>query len=505
MCNQYYNQAGFSTPFTTQSTDMEAKNVFQHDQIIRQIDVLNNSVQSYSEQMEKRFQYIERKKRRSCTQKYLSQGSGGEIVLLEQYDDGTVEAKRFFENVSGTWNVLRIKFAFTEEMSSNYAIIFSNGCWIIGDIKKVTETMLYRSFIKAGIRFDARNTEVCIKKVLYETYAPELANCQNTVTIPELAGWYNHKFLHADSTGMICPKDILEIPIYEKHFIFMNKEGSNPKYFIEYIKNIKRINDRISCITILTSGILASILSEHGIERKHFINFIMLNSALSKELINLFTVFNRQVPAVIDASATKREISSFLTKVNDEELDGIVFDNAEESVERKEIEIIQLSGYGEQERKFAVTLLSEIYWEEVRQGKRKSEVVVFDEFQFLSLKPGSSLAAMLREGRKFSLAVYMSSQFLGNYSSEEIDTLMQAGNMLFFKPVPKERRLIAKYIDSKNWRQWEVILDDLNIGEAVLKGHFIVGQNQRVLTNPIKCSISLERGIENANLCASTL
>lgn len=152
-----------------------------------------------------------------------------------------------------------------------------------------------------------------------------------------------------------------------------------------------------------------------------------------------------------------------------------------------------------------ITLLSEIYWEEVRQGKRKSEVVVFDEFQFLSLKPGSSLAAMLREGRKFSLAVYMSSQFLGNYSSEEIDTLMQAGNMLFFKPVPKERRLIAKYIDSKNWRQWEVILDDLNIGEAVLKGHFIVGQNQRVLTNPIKCSISLERGIENANLCASTL
>ena len=167
-----------------------------------------------------------------------------------------------------------------------------------------------------------------------------------------------------------------------------------------------------------------------------------------------------------EESDERINIGHLLTRlVPYEELDGIVFDNAEESVERKEIEIIQLSGYGEQ-------------------------------------KPGSSLAAMLREGRKFSLAVYMSSQFLGNYSSEEIDTLMQAGNMLFFKPVPKERRLIAKYIDSKNWRQWEVILDDLNIGEAVLKGHFIVGQNQRVLTNPIKCSISLERGIENANLCA---
>ena len=78
--------------------------------------------------------------------------------------------------------------------------------------------MLYRSFIKSR-KLDLMQEipRFVSKKVLYETYAPELANCQNTVTIPELAGWYNHKFLHADSTGMICPKDILEIPIYEKH------------------------------------------------------------------------------------------------------------------------------------------------------------------------------------------------------------------------------------------------------------------------------------------------
>lgn len=192
-----------------------------------------------------------------------------------------------------------------------------------------------------------------------------------------------------------------------------------------------------------------------------------------------------------EESDERINIGHLLTRlVPYEELDGIVFNNAEESVERKGIEIIQLSGYGEQERKFAVTLLSEIYWEEVRQGKRRSEVVVFDEFQFLSLKPGSALSAMLREGRKFSLAVYMSSQFLGNYSKEEIDTLMQAGNMLFFKPVPKERRLTAKYIDSKKWRQWEEILDDLNIGEAVLKGHFTIGKNHKLISSPIKCSIS---------------
>lgn len=60
-----------------------------------------------------------------------------------------------------------------------------------------------------------------------------------------------------------------------------------------------------------------------------------------------------------------------------------------------------------------------------------------------------------------------------------------------------------------NIKLWEInyasLVHTLLKGISVLKGHFIVGQNQRVLTNPIKCSISLERGIENANLCASTL
>ena len=172
-----------------------------------------------------------------------------------------------------------------------------------------------------------------------------------------------------------------------------------------------------------------------------------------------------------------------------DEVDGIIVDYTEKCVEGVAIEVIQLSDYGELERKFITEFLSELYWQEVRQDKKRSDIIVFDEFQFLSLKPGSTLSGMLREGRKFLLAVYMSSQFLGNYSQEEVDTLMQAGNMLFFKPVPKERKQIAKYIDSQNYKNWEKILDNLKVGEAVLKGHFMINNNKTEVTCPVKCII----------------
>ena len=46
--------------------------------------------------------------------------------------------------------------------------------------------------------------------------------------------------------------------------------------------------------------------------------------------------------------------------------------------------------------------------------------------------PTDEFFEKLREGRKFGLGVWLSSQFLGNYSREEMDTLMQAGNMMIF-------------------------------------------------------------------------
>lgn len=153
------------------------------------------------------------------------------------------------------------------------------------------------------------------------------------------------------------------------------------------------------------------------------------------------------------------------------------------------VTILQLSDYPELSRKFLTSFLTELFWQEVREGKKRADIVLFDEFQNLSLKPGSALSAILREGRKFELAAYLSSQFLGNYDKEAVDTLMQAGNMLFFRPVPRDVKYVADIIDPGNKQGWVKILDALQVGQAVLKGRYSINRNQKECETPIICNV----------------
>lgn len=154
--------------------------------------------------------------------------------------------------------------------------------------------------------------------------------------------------------------------------------------------------------------------------------------------------------------------------------------------------IIQLSSFPELQRKFLTNFLLEVIWREVRAGHQKWDFILLDEFQNLSVRSGTALSAMLREGRKFGLGVWLSSQFLGNYSQEEIDTLMQAGNMMFFRPVEREMRLIASMIDYNEISIWHNILQNLQVGEAVLKGRYQLNENLREIETPIVCQVEVE-------------
>lgn len=306
-----------TTPFVTQGTDKTAIRVFQGDEMLRQLIQLNNTIGTYAQQNEKRFQYVERKKRRACTRKYLCVGTNGVILLVETYDDGAMESKNFFTNVSGKWSVFRVKFAYTEEISSQFVIRFASGVTVIGNADKNTEAEIYRDFIKAGVTFDPGNSLSCIKRILYETFAPEITNCSGIMTIPELAGWYNKKFLSA-SSEIACPKDFFNMPIWDKGFVWPNMNKNWQVEFVRLMKNIRSSDTRLSCITILAAGIMASILQQHGMKCKNYINFVMLDTTIIKKLIQFFAVFNRQAPTVIMADETKKCISAMLSKCNDE-------------------------------------------------------------------------------------------------------------------------------------------------------------------------------------------
>lgn len=158
-----------------------------------------------------------------------------------------------------------------------------------------------------------------------------------------------------------------------------------------------------------------------------------------------------------------------------------------------EIYILQISDYGEIQRKFCVDFFAESIWQNIRQGGTMFDVIIVDEFQNMNLKPGSALSAMLREGRKYGISVWLASQFLGNYDVESVDTLLQVGHKIFFRPTEKDEQNIADFINPNKNKEWKKILRELEIGEAILKGKYFINDGATEIENPIKCKIVEER------------
>lgn len=87
------------------------------------------------------------------------------------------------------------------------------------------------------------------------------------------------------------------------------------------------------------------------------------------------------------------------------------------------------------------------------------------------------------------MSLLLSTQFIEEYSSEEVQTLLQANNKLIFKPTEKGLRAAAKIISETETAQWRELLSGLKVGEAVLKGSYFVGEGTCSQTKPFVCII----------------
>lgn len=209
---------------------------------------------------------------------------------------------------------------------------------------------------------------------------------------------------------------------------------------------------------------------------------------LSKLMMSL-----EQLACLKEDADSRKNIDHLLTRIalyaDISNLRIIKADERNTTITARSVTILQLSDFPETQRKFLTEFLSELFWQEVREGKKRADIVLYDEFQNISLKPGRALSDILREGRKFDLAAYLSSQFLGNYDKEAVDTLMQAGNMLFFRPVSRDLKCVADIIDPGNKQEWRRILDSLQVGQAVLKGRYTLNKNRKECETPIICNV----------------
>ena len=96
-----------------------------------------------------------------------------------------------------------------------------------------------------------------------------------------------------------------------------------------------------------------------------------------------------------------------------------------------------------------------------------ADYILYDEFQNVALGKGSTLGAMLREGRKYGLGVWLATQILSNYEPEQIDTLQQVDTMLLFRPSERSMKGIAQLVDCEAWKSWR----RSTMGAAKRTGH----------------------------------
>ena len=123
---------------------------------------------------------------------------------------------------------------------------------------------------------------------------------------------------------------------------------------------------------------------------------------------------------------------------------------------------------------FAEMILSDL-WGETMKGHLSEYIICLDEIQHLNLSCGSTVHKMLRESRKYGVAMLMSTQFLGNLKDRESKLVLeQAAQRIFFRPPESNLLSIARSIDVENRRKWQVILRDLEAFEYVFAGNGIV-------------------------------
>lgn len=156
---------------------------------------------------------------------------------------------------------------------------------------------------------------------------------------------------------------------------------------------------------------------------------------------------------------------------------------------RNPVSVIQLTDFPEHEKRFLTELFISSLWKETVRGYERADILVLDELQFLSMKSGGAFLSMLREGRKYGIELMIGTQFIDSFRKDIIESLLQAGNILIFRPTAQDMRFSANVIDDQNVKKWREILGNLRVGEAVLKGNYTLNGGTRIMTRPLICRI----------------
>lgn len=158
-------------------------------------------------------------------------------------------------------------------------------------------------------------------------------------------------------------------------------------------------------------------------------------------------------------------------------LESGVVRNSNKQIKKDRINIIDLSGLGEDTKQVIMEILLAVCWSYIQNEKEKEEKLVLslDEFQDLSMGKNAIILRMLREGRKFHSSFLLATQTLSTFSKEAVSVINQAATRVYFRPPVNELEKTAREIEPGNHLKWKKKLSGLKVGHCIVVGDVAVG------------------------------
>jgi len=136
------------------------------------------------------------------------------------------------------------------------------------------------------------------------------------------------------------------------------------------------------------------------------------------------------------------------------------------------VHVLQLKGLAREIQKMVTEFALWDLWDYVQNtgSKDRPIPVVLDEIQNLDHSSDSPIDKMLREGRKFGLALMLATQTMSQLTQEQRDRLFLAGHKLIFKPATTEidrfAQLLAQSSAGLSKAEWGQRLANLEKGQC---------------------------------------
>ncbi|MEA3642425.1 MAG: DUF87 domain-containing protein [Lamprobacter sp.] len=136
------------------------------------------------------------------------------------------------------------------------------------------------------------------------------------------------------------------------------------------------------------------------------------------------------------------------------------------------VHVLQLAGLAREIQKLVTEFVLWDLWDYAQSSgtEQRPIPIVLDEIQNLDHSSDSPIDKMLREGRKFGVALMLATQTTSNFNSSQRDRLFQAGHKLFFKPATTEidrfAQILAQATQGVSKADWGQRLAKLEKGQC---------------------------------------